>query len=378
MPDPADPSSPSSPGTVRTTTTYTYGRAWLPLLIAAIVVPLVVAAIAVATRRDHVQDNLSGRAQAALAVAGYPSAQVSFNGRDATIKGVPAASAEAARRAVLHVRGVRVAAIGAVEASPPGSATLTPSSSAPSSSVPATPLRIAESGTQITLIGTVADQATEQAIVRAATASAGGRRVVDRLTVAAGSPSSVTPAVVSKLVAALGAGGDRGLSFDGRTVTLTGTAPDSATKAAIEQRARTAVPSATIDNRLSVPAAPPAKARLQTRVNAQLKAHPVTFQPDSATLSGTGLATVRTVASLLRNTAGLRIEVDGHVAKTPGNSLNPRTLSQQRANAVKAMLVRLGVKGSITAKGFGDSRPIASNSTSAGQAKNRRVEIRLL
>ena len=373
MRDPADPSSPSSPGTVRTTTTYTYGRAWLPLLIAAIVVPLVLAAIAVATRRDHIQDNLSRRAQSALAAAGYPSAQVSFNGRDATIKGVPVAAAEAARKAVLHVRGVRVAAIGAAEAAPPGSAT--PS---PSSSVPAAPLRIAESGTQITLTGTVPDQATEQAIVRAATASAGGRSVVDRLTVAAGSASSVTPAVVSKLVAALGAGGDRGLSFDGRTVTLTGTAPDTGTKAAIEQRARAAVPSATIDNRVSVPAAPPAKSRLQTRVNAQLKAHPVAFQPDSATLSSTGLATVRTVASLLRNTAGLRIEVDGHVAKTPGNSLNPRTLSQQRANAVKAMLVRLGVKGSITAKGFGDSRPIASNSTSAGQAKNRRVEIRLL
>src|SRR5882724_5143574 len=86
MPDPADSSAPDS-GTVRTTTTYTYGRAWLPLLIAAIVVPLVVAAIAVATRRDHIQDDLSGRAQAALVAAGFPSAQVSFNGRDATIRG---------------------------------------------------------------------------------------------------------------------------------------------------------------------------------------------------------------------------------------------------------------------------------------------------
>jgi outer membrane protein OmpA-like peptidoglycan-associated protein len=364
---------------VRTTTTYTYGRAWLPLLIAAIVVPLVIAAIAVATRRDHIQDNLSGRARAALVAAGFPNARVSVNGRDATIKGVPLASAEAARQAVRHVRGVRVAAIGAAEPAPSGSAA--PTTPAGPSSSPAAgasaPLRIAGSGNQLTLTGTVPDQATEQAIVRAATASAGGRRIVDHLTVAAGATSSAAPAMVSKLVAALGSGGDRGLSYDGRTVTLTGTVPDDATKAATEKRIRAAVPSATIDNRLSV-SAPPAKARLQTRVNGQLKAHPVTFQPDSANLTSQGIATVRIVASLLGNTAGLRIEVDGHVAKTPGNSVNPGTLSQQRANAVKSLLIQLGVKGRITAKGFGDSRPIASNSTPAGQAKNRRVEVRLL
>jgi len=322
MSDPADSSAPE-PGTVRTTTTYTYGRGWLPLLIAAIVVPLVVAAIAVATRRDHVQDNLSGRAQAALAAAGFPSAQVSFNGRDATIKGVPLASADAA---VLHVRGVRVAATGTAEASE-SAAPATPAGPPSSAAGASTPLRIAESGNQLTLTGTVPDQATEQAIVRAATASAGGRRVVDQLTVAAAASLSVAPAVVSRLVAALGPGGDRGLSYDGRTVTLTGTVPDEATKAAAEKRVRAAVPSATIDNRLSV-SAPPAKTRLQTGVNAQLKAHPVTFQPDSANLTSQGIATVRIVASLLRNTAGLHIEVDGHVAKTPGNTVNPRMLSQ--------------------------------------------------
>jgi outer membrane protein OmpA-like peptidoglycan-associated protein len=377
MPDPADSSAPD-PGTARTTTTYTYGRALLPLLIAAIVVPLVVSAIAVATRRDHIQDDLSGRARAALVAAGFPNAQVTFNGRDATIRGVPLGSAEAARQAVRHLRGVRVAAIGAAQPSTSGSgAPATPAGPSSPAAGPPAPLRIAESGNQLTLIATVPDRATEQAIVRAVTASAGARRVLDHLTVAAGATSSAAPAVVSKLVAALGSGVDRGLSYDGRTVTLTGTVPDDATKAATEKRVRAAVPSATIDNRLSV-SAPPAKARLQTRVNAQLKAHPVTFQPDSANLTSQGIATVRIVASLLGNTAGLHIEVDGHVAKTPGNSVNPQALSQQRANTVKTLLVQLGVKGRITAKGFGDSRPVASNSTSAGQAKNRRVEVRLL
>jgi len=271
-----------------------------------------------------------------------------------------------------------VAAIGAAGPAASGStAPGTPAGPSASAAGPPALLRIAESGGQLTMTGTVPDQATKQAIVRAVTATARTRRVMDQLTVTAGATSPAAPDVVSKLVAALGSGADLGLSYDGRTVTLTGIVPDDATKAATEKRVRAAVPSATIDNRLSV-SAPPAKARLQTRVNAQLEAHPVTFQPDSANLTSQGIATVHIVASLLGNTAGLRIEVDGHVAKTPGNSVNPRTLSQQRANTVKTLLIQLGVKGRITAKGFGDSRQVASNTTPAGQAKNRRVEVRLL
>jgi OOP family OmpA-OmpF porin len=53
-------------------------------------------------------------------------------------------------------------------------------------------------------------------------------------------------------------------------------------------------------------------------------------------------------------------------------------LSQQRADAVKATLVRLGVPAErITSRGYGETRPVAPNTTSAGRIANRRVEIRV-
>ncbi len=52
------------------------------------------------------------------------------------------------------------------------------------------------------------------------------------------------------------------------------------------------------------------------------------------------------------------------------------TLSQKRAEAVMAWLVQHGAKQDmVTAKGLGETNPVATNDTAAGRAQNRRVEI---
>ena len=67
-------------------------------------------------------------------------------------------------------------------------------------------------------------------------------------------------------------------------------------------------------------------------------------------------------------------EIDGHTDSDASDEHN-QVLSENRANAVKNFLTSQGIMAEITIKGYGGSRPIASNDTPEGKQKNRRVEI---
>ena len=67
--------------------------------------------------------------------------------------------------------------------------------------------------------------------------------------------------------------------------------------------------------------------------------------------------------------------IEGHADATGSDDLNLR-LSNQRAEAVASYLQSVGVKGSrLTEKGYGESQPVAENSSESGRSKNRRVDI---
>ena len=73
--------------------------------------------------------------------------------------------------------------------------------------------------------------------------------------------------------------------------------------------------------------------------------------------------------------AGLNLEVEGYTDSTGTDDFNQK-LSDQRASTVRDYLVAQGLaSGSVTSKGFGKEMPVATNDTSAGRQKNRRVEL---
>jgi outer membrane protein OmpA-like peptidoglycan-associated protein len=81
------------------------------------------------------------------------------------------------------------------------------------------------------------------------------------------------------------------------------------------------------------------------------------------------------VAGILLAYPGLNIEVGGYTDNVGGDAMN-QTLSENRADSVRDYLVQEGVAtGSVSAKGFGNTSPVASNDNSAGRQQNRRVEL---
>jgi len=81
------------------------------------------------------------------------------------------------------------------------------------------------------------------------------------------------------------------------------------------------------------------------------------------------------VAGILLAYPGLNIEVGGYTDNVGGDGMN-QTLSENRAGAVRDYLVQEGVAANaVSARGFGNSLPVASNDDAAGRQQNRRVEL---
>ncbi|HEY4106747.1 MAG TPA: OmpA family protein, partial [Polyangiaceae bacterium] len=102
----------------------------------------------------------------------------------------------------------------------------------------------------------------------------------------------------------------------------------------------------------------------------------VHFQHDSAEILPDSEAILEELAELLVKRPDIKnIEVQGHTDNTGTAAYNLR-LSQSRAQAVVDAIAKLGVDPTrMTAKGYGQEKPLGPNTTDAGRAKNRRVQI---
>lgn len=103
--------------------------------------------------------------------------------------------------------------------------------------------------------------------------------------------------------------------------------------------------------------------------------HGINFDIDKATIKPESMGTLNMIVKVMTDNPDIKFEVDGHTDIT-GNAQHNLTLSQQRADAVKDQLVKMGIDETrLTTKGFGDTKPISDNNTLEGKANNRRVEF---
>ena len=101
------------------------------------------------------------------------------------------------------------------------------------------------------------------------------------------------------------------------------------------------------------------------------------FNTNSATLRPESQGQLRNIALILKAYPNVHMQIGGF-SDSSGGSLHNLTLSQDRASAVVAGLVALGVSPDrLKAQGYGDQSPVADDSTAEGRAKNRRASIRV-
>jgi len=104
----------------------------------------------------------------------------------------------------------------------------------------------------------------------------------------------------------------------------------------------------------------------------------ITFATDSSDLSPAFFDVLNSVGKVLNEFNKTVVEVAGHTDSTGSDAYN-QGLSERRANSVKQYLTEQGVTATrLTARGYGESQPVASNDTSEGRAENRRVELIVL
>jgi chemotaxis protein MotB len=109
------------------------------------------------------------------------------------------------------------------------------------------------------------------------------------------------------------------------------------------------------------------------------------FSPGGWTMSNRGKQIIASLASKLAPDQQDKLVVSGYTDNTPISPALQRqgvtsnqVLSEKRAQSVMEFLISQGVKPDlVSAQGFGDSNPVASNATAAGRAQNRRVELSL-
>lgn len=103
----------------------------------------------------------------------------------------------------------------------------------------------------------------------------------------------------------------------------------------------------------------------------------VNFEYDSARLTSLAKRLLDDSATTLKNQTNLKVLIAGHTDGNGEESYN-LALSKQRAESVRQYLIGAGVEaGRLTADGYGESQPVASNDSGEGRAQNRRVEFRL-
>jgi outer membrane protein OmpA-like peptidoglycan-associated protein len=101
----------------------------------------------------------------------------------------------------------------------------------------------------------------------------------------------------------------------------------------------------------------------------------IRFDVNKSTLKPESMGAINEIYTLMKDNPDLKFSIEGHTDSQGDDALNMR-LSEERANAVRSKLIEIGISADrLTAKGWGESKPISNNASPEDMANNRRVEF---
>jgi len=226
---------------------------------------------------------------------------------------------------------------------------------------------------QVLASGTVPDEATKASVLAKLRELYGADRVVDQIAIGPVAMPANWNGYVQKLISPDLRQISRGqLKIDGNTVSLRGEVANEALRQRIASNVATSLnPTYTVNNGLRVSAAD------QAILDNTLANRTIEFESGQATLTPAGRAILDEMVAAMRKLQGRKFEIIGHT-DSAGLRASNVSLSQARAATVKAYLSSHGIAEELlSASGQGPDRPVASNDTAEGRARNRRIEFRM-
>lgn len=238
----------------------------------------------------------------------------------------------------------------------------------------AVPVRAEPAAEPVKVTGTVPDEATRAEILTRLRDIYGPRGVIDAIEVGGVvPPPNWKKHVTSMLSDDLKSVTKGQLQIDGTQVHLRGEVRNEAQRQGVASRVATALnPTYVVDNALVVVTQP------QDVIDATLADRIVEFESGSAQLTRAGIAVLDEMAAAIARFTDTEIQIVGHTDNS-GSRMANIALSLSRANAVRDYLVGKGISGGrIMALGAGPDKPVTSNDSAEGRARNRRIEFRML
>lgn len=233
---------------------------------------------------------------------------------------------------------------------------------------------------KIVLRGAVPDS-VKQLLVAKAYQAFGAGYVANHLTVVPGATAEDWSLKAAESIQKLKSWGSGGLSFDGRHVIVKGEAKNEAEKAKrTEELAGVFGALLKVENQMELPAqaAQPKASPVVAKIHEALAGKAIEFEVSSATLTPRGMKVLDELVPIIQSDKDLKLEIGGHTDNYGDPKFN-QLISHARAVAVAQYLASKGVDGRrLVSKGYGESKPIASNKTKDGRKQNRRVTFEAL